>query len=445
MRLNSLRLRLILGAALWCVAGFAVGGYALSTLFSDYVERSFDRRLLALLDSVIAGTEALQGGGASVVRPPQDSRFDSPYSGWYWQIDGADGPMERSRSLWDSTLPPVATTGALRYRNADGPVLQPVRIAAKSVALPGADGRILVQLAGDRTESIAEIDRFNRLLMWALGLMGAGLVLGVVLQVQIGLRPLNAIGRSLQRIRAGDADRLDGDFPSEVAPLAGEINSLLDHNRSVLERTRTQAGNLAHALKTPLTILANATAGDDSDLRELVARQTGEMRRQVDHHLARARAAATAGTLAARAPVAPVIDGLVRVMQRIHRDRTLTISSNCAQALAFAGDRQDLEEVLGNVLDNACKWAAGQVVLRAEQVDDVLVITVDDDGPGLPAGRRDAVMKRGARLDESKPGTGLGLSIVADLVELYDGAVDLEAAPTGGLRVSLRLPAAPAG
>lgn len=442
MRRSSLRLRLILGAALWCIAGFAFGGYALSELFADYVERSFDHRLLVQLDAIIAGTEPLQDGTVGLLRPPTDPQFDSPYSGWYWQIDTATGPAERSRSLWDSTLPPPDAGTPPLYRDVTGPDGQALRIAARSVALPGLDGRVLIQLAGDRAELTAETDRFNRLLMWSLGLIGAGLVFGVVVQVQVGLRPLRAIGRALRRIRAGEVERLDGDFPAEVAPLVSEINNLIDHNRAVLERTRTQTGNLAHALKTPLTILGNAATSGDRDLRDLVMRQAGEMQRQVDHHLARARAAASAGTLTARAPVAPVIDGLVRVMRRLYQDRGLIVCATCGDDIAFAGDRQDLEEILGNVIDNACKWARTQVEVSVAVDDAALRVSVDDDGPGLPADRRASVMQRGIRLDETKPGAGLGLSIVADLVELYGGSVELAAAPAGGLRVALTLPRA---
>jgi len=438
--MRSLRLRLIVAATLWCVIGLAVGGYVLSTLFADYVNRNLDNRLVTLLEAVVAGSGSIVEGQVSLLRPPSDARFEQPYSGLYWQIDGAAGPVGRSRSLWDQALPTAASLPLLR--DVAGPNDQRLRVAARWLTLPQVADRHLFQLAADRAESEAEVARFNRLLAWGLGAIGLGLLLALVLQVRLALRPLDAMRRTLADIRAGRAARLDGDFPTEVAPLAGELNALLAHNDSVLERARTQAGNLAHALKTPLAILTNEASAAGGPLAELVARQADDMRRQVDRQLARARAAGAAGTLRGRTEPAPVIDGLLRAMARLHAGRDLQLDSDCADAPAFAGERQDLEEMLGNLLDNACKWARRRVHIAARRDGDRLCITVDDDGPGLEPAQRTAVMQRGIRLDENRPGSGLGLSIVVDLAELHDGDLILEQAPPGGLRARLDLPAA---
>lgn len=441
MKTNSLRFRLVVGAALWCIAGFAVGGYALSSLFADNVERGFDSRLTLRLDGLIGGIELIEDAGAVVLRPPGDDLFEQPYSGWYWQLDdGAGFVIDRSRSLWDQSLGAAAAAGQVSFRDAGGPRGQSLRIAERKITFEGGDGAYVVRLAGDRSEVLAEIDRFDRLLFWALSAIGIGLIIAVIVQVQVGLRPLAAIGRSLARIRAGEAERLEGDFPEEVAPLAREINDLLAHSRAVVERARTQAGNLAHALKTPLAVLANEAQDNKGELAAQVARQTAEMGAQVERHMARARAAAVAGTLGARTPVAPVLDGPVRVMRRLHEE--ISVAVDCPDDLAFAGEAQDLEEMFGNVLENACKFAAGEVRVRASAAGERLLIEIEDDGPGLAPELREAVKKRGARLDETKPGAGLGLAIVADLAELYDGALDLSEANLGGLSARLTLPLA---
>jgi signal transduction histidine kinase len=436
---SSLRLRLIAAAAFWCVAGLAGGGYALSEVFSDYVGRNVDARLTVLLDGLIAGSGAGEAVPA-VLRPPADPRFAAPYGGLYWQVDGPGGPVERSRSLWDHTLSGGA--GLPLLREAEGPNGQWLRIAARDIALPGLDGRVLFQVAVDKAEAEAEIASFNRLLIWTLAALGIGLVGAVVLQVRVGLRPLEAMGGALARIRAGGAERLEGDFPVEVKPLADELNGLLEHNRRMVERARREAGDLAHALKTPLSVLANEAGRTPGPLADQVTRQVAAMRGQVDHHLARARAAAAAGTLGARSDVAPVAEGLLRVMRRLYEERGIVFESAVDAGLAFAGERQDLEEMLGNLLDNAGKWAAGRVVLRAAAASGRLVISVADDGPGLDAAAREAALQRGRRLDETVPGAGLGLSIAADLAELYAGELDLAASDAGGLDARLTLPLA---
>jgi signal transduction histidine kinase len=428
MKPNSLRFRLVVGAALWCVAGFAVGGYALSSLFADTVERGFDSRLTLQLDALVGGIELVEGAGAVVLRPPGDDLFEQPYSGWYWQLeDGKAEVLDRSRSLWDKTMENrgPAPTGEVAFRDAPGPRGQSLRIAERMITFEGGDGIFVVRLGGDRSTVLGEISRFDRLLFWALSGIGIGLIIAVVVQVHVGLRPLSAIGRSLARIRAGEAERLDGEFPEEVAPLAREINDLLAHSRAVVERARTQAGNLAHALKTPLAVLTNEASAGEGPLAEQVARQTTEMQAQIDRHMARARAAAVTGTLAAHTPVAPVLAGPVRVMRRLHQDIAVTV--DCPDELAFAGEAQDLEEMFGNLIENASvhHFPAAVRLLAGGSVS--FLDTAAD---------RDTVLIFAAI------GAGLGLAIVADLAELYDGALDLSEANLGGLSVRLVLPSA---
>jgi signal transduction histidine kinase len=255
----------------------------------------------------------------------------------------------------------------------------------------------------------------------------------------------------LASVHAGLALRLEGRFPSEVQPLIDDFNAVLERNAEVVARARTQAGNLAHAVKTPLAALSQAAASTRQttaaapELAALVEEQVAVARRHIDWHLARARAAGAQGVPGAHVALQPVVSGLQRVMERVHADRRITLRCEAIAAdLAFAGEVQDLQEILGNLLDNACKWARHEVRVSAEAVAEGdgtrLRIAIDDDGPGIDASRRDAVMARGARLDESVPGSGLGLAIVHELVGLYGGSVHLLAAPGGGLRAVVELP-----
>jgi signal transduction histidine kinase len=445
LKRNSLAFRLVASAAIWCAILLSVGGYALSSLFTDTVERNFDARLKVLLEGVVAGSD-LAPDGTLTLRPQLgEPRFEQPLSGWYWQIDDGGDPLRRSASLWDQTLPvaPV-TVGTSVTRDVAGPQGEPLRLLTRAISLPGRDQPFIYAIAGDRREINAETQRFNWLLVLGLGTLLFGVVAMVLIQVRFGLEPLRRIRRGLAAIRIGQAKRLEGDYPEEIRPLADELNALLDHNEVVVERARTHVGNLAHGLKTPIAVLTNEASRSKGALATLTLRQTALMRQQVDHHLSRARAMATASVIGSRSDVAPVLSDLRRTLTRIYAGRALTIEVACPPELAFRGARQDLEEMLGNLLDNACKWAMSRVVATAEGVDERLLVRVEDDGPGLPPERRSEVMQRGRRLDERVPGSGLGLSIVVDIAELYGGALTLEQARLGGLCARLDLPAAKA-
>jgi signal transduction histidine kinase len=444
MRRNSLAFRLVASAAIWCALLLSLGGYALSRLFADTVERNFDGRLRVLLEGVVAGSD-LADDGALTLRPQLgEPRFEQPLSGWYWQIDNADGPLRRSASLWDETLaaPPVPPGTGVSW-TVTGPHGEPLRLLSRAIVLPGRDQPFTYTVAGDRREIDAETEGFNRLLVLGLGAMLFGVVAAVLIQVRFGLEPLRRIRGGLAAIRVGQARRLADDYPEEIRPLAEELNALLDHNEAVVERARTHVGNLAHGLKTPIAVLTNEASRARGSLAALTLRQTALMRQQVDHHLSRARAMATASVIGSRCEVAPVLADLQRTLARLYARRELALEVVCPPALAFRGARQDLEEMLGNLLDNACKWARRQVVATAEAVGERLLVAVEDDGPGLPPDRRSEVLQRGRRLDERVPGSGLGLSIVVDIAELYGGRLVLEEAAGGGLRALLALPAAP--
>lgn len=444
-RLNSLTLRLVVGAGLWIAVALFAGGIALSSIFRDYVERSFDARLNVRLESLVAASEIDADGQLRLKRPLWESRFDQVYSGWYWQISAGATPLLRSRSLWDQVLPavPSPSDGEGRSVSAAGPDDATLRIVARDIRLPGADRVFRYSVGADPSDIEAEIATFDATLAWSLGVLGAGLLAAVLIQVSFGLRPLRAMRAALVDVRSGRTTRLQGEFPAEIRPLSDELNVLLEHNAAVVERARTHVSNLAHALKTPLAVLSNEAAETSGALAETVRRQTVAMRRHVDHYLARARTAASGSVLGARTEVAGAIEDLRRTLSRIHRERPIAIEVTAQPGLWFRGEREDLEEMLGNLIDNACKWARSRVRIVAAREGERLRFSIEDDGPGLGEEERTELFQRGKRLDESVPGTGLGLAIVRDVAGLYGGSVSLDRSGLGGLRALLSLPAAP--
>jgi signal transduction histidine kinase len=277
-------------------------------------------------------------------------------------------------------------------------------------------------------------------LIWSFVALLVGLVLAVFVQVRVGLMPLRRVSEALMRIRSGAAQRLEGKFPAEIAPLAGELNSLIEHSAEVVGRARTHVSNLAHFLKTPLTVLVSEAEANPGPLADSVRRQVGVMRRQVDHYLTRARTAGAVNVLGNRTLLAPVLEDLARVLRRIHAEKGIAIALDCPPTLYFRGERQDLEEMAGNLMDNACKWAAARVKVSAVKDGAFFTLLVEDDGPGLATADRERVLERGERLDETVPGSGLGLSIVREISKLYRGGLELGEGAMGGLCVGLRLP-----
>ncbi len=457
MRVNSLALRLFVSATAVTVVILVITGVVLSSLYRDGVERSFDRRLGVYLRTLVADVAAPEEG-EKVAQSLGEPLFELPLSGWYWQVTKLSAPkpeVRSSRSLWDGGLPHLedmnvqTAPDGTRKRYVPGPEDQRLRLVERTVDL-GDDGRYLVAVAGDALEIDDETQGFDRAISVTFGVLAVVLLLTTMFQVRFGLAPLKRISAGLAAIRSGSAERLEGSFPVEIAPLARETNALIDANREIVERARTHVGNLAHALKTPLSVIMNeATARGDDPLAVKVREQANVMRDQVQRHLERARIAARATVVGTVTEVAPVVTALARSMEKIHRDRGIAIDIEMPRDTRFRGERQDLEEMVGNLVDNACKWAQSRVAVevlpdRAEAAGSNLRVVVDDDGPGLTATQREQVgaARRGNRLDETKPGSGLGLSIVVDLAALYGGALTLGTAPIGGLRAELVLPAA---
>jgi signal transduction histidine kinase len=457
MRANSLALRLFFSAATWTVVILVVTGIVLSSLYRAAVERSFDGRLGVYLRTLVADVATPEEGADKFPQSLGEPLFELPLSGWYWQVtrlDTAKPEIRSSRSLWDSTLPSLealgvpASVAGTREGYVKGPEDQKLRQLERVIDL-GEDGRYLVTVAGDAAEIDEGTHGFDRILVVTFSVLAIVLLLITTFQVRFGLAPLNRISAGLAAIRSGAAERLEGTFPVEIAPLARETNALIEANREIVVRARTHVGNLAHALKTPLSVMMNEAAFHrDDPFAAKVREQIEIMRDQVTRHLERARlAAGMAAVIGTVTEVRPVVAALARTMEKIHLDRGIVIDLGGSEDAKFRGERPDLEEMIGNLVDNACKWAQSRVAIevsseRPNPSDDqrIVRITVDDDGPGLSPSQREQVARRGRRLDETKPGSGLGLSIVVELASLYGGELTLGTAPIGGLRAELALP-----
>lgn len=446
---GSLRIRLLLGTLVWIVASILVAGWGLGSLFRQHVTAQFHAELNTHLDQLTAHLTLDAQGQPMLTVPLSDPRLNKPFSGLYWQIDrvaGADQSAAvavlRSRSLWDEVLAvpqDALADGEVHRHQGKGPQATRVGMIERVVQIDASRWRLLI--AADESLMVEPVERFQGMLWLALGLLGFGLAVAALVQVYIGLAPLNRLRDALGRVRNGESQRLEGAFPAEIMPLVEQFNSVLAQNAEVVERARTHAGNLAHALKTPLSVLANAANGQDDELARLVRGQIETARKQVDIHLSRAQAAATRMP-GARTPLKPAIEGLVRTLQRIHAERNLVIVVQPMPAeLSFRGEEQDLQEMLGNLLDNACKWAASRIEIEATSAPNLLWIAFDDDGPGIAVEQRDAMLRRGVRADQQVPGSGLGLAIVDDLARMYGGEIQLADSPLGGARVTLQLPA----
>jgi signal transduction histidine kinase len=457
MRANSLALRLFLSATAWAVVILLITGVVLSSLYRHAVERAFDRRLGVYLRTLVADVASPDEASDKFPQSLGEPLFELPLSGWYWQVtrlDPGKPELRASRSLWDGGLPHLQDYGIAagvdgsREGYVLGPEDQRLRLVERNIDL-GDEGHYLVAVAGDAAEITEEIRSFDQALVITFSILAAVLLLTTMFQVRFGLAPLKRISDSLAAIRSGTAERLAGKFPEEIAPLARETNALIEANKEIVERARTHVGNLAHALKTPLSVMVNeATARGRDPFALKVLEQADIMRDQVARHLERARLAARLTVVGSVTDVAPVVTALARTMEKIHREKNVAIEVHADEQARFRGEQPDLEEMIGNLVDNACKWASSRVAIEVvcERSDpasagQVVRIVVDDDGRGLSPSEREQVAKRGRRLDETKPGSGLGLSIVVELASLYGGGLTLHTAPLGGLRAELVLPA----
>jgi len=434
----------------WILLLLLGGGIALERTLTGQVEDNFDEQLEYILTAMIASAEVQPGGEVSFYRVLGDQRFLEPGSGLYWQIDGEGQDPWPSRSLWDRTL---NLRGVIEkgdgfesdayFYNSDQFEKEPLRIAERTVILPGSDTRWTFAVASATEEIDAQVQQVRLILIWSFAVLGLGLIAMALVQIRYGLSPLRRVRAAIQKLRTTGENRITEPLPEEVQPLVEELNALLAHSERQAEEARRHAGNLAHALKTPLTVLTNAATARSPDLSDAVFRETRVMQRHVDHHLARARAVGRRAVGHARTNVRSSAEAVRRAVERLHPEGRLDIAGSSAAEVAI--ERQDLDEILGNLIENAAKYGGGSVFVTIDHDPDAeqCLIWIEDDGTGIPEADRIRIFDRGARLDTDKPGTGLGLAIVRDVVEIYGGSVTLgESEDLGGLLVELALPRA---
>jgi signal transduction histidine kinase len=457
-RIGSLTRRMIGIAAIWIAALLLIGGFGLDRVLSRSIVESFDNQLVYMLNSMIDASEIGPQGEVHFSRAPAEQRFIQPYSGLYYQVSDvpADHCQQKiydtslcypSRSLWDRRLRVDDTHTDIKPHRYDSdefwdPVRKErLRIAERDVILPGSNVRWRFQVAESRETLDHQIHESRVILIWSFTALGVGLLILAALQTLYGLWPLRLVRREVAAIRSGEKTRVGDEFPAEIKPLTEEINQLLAHSEAQAEEARRHAGNLAHALKTPLTVITNAATADAPDLADTVCREALVMRRQVDHHLARARAIGRRAAAQSRTRVWDSLQAVQRAVDRLHEGVTVDIAGDREAQVRV--ERQDLDEMLGNLIDNAAKYGGGRVFATVEPKGRMVDIVIEDDGPGIPEARRGELFTRGARLDTTgKPGTGLGLAIVRDVAEIYDGGISLERSEDlGGLLARLSLPA----
>ncbi len=434
---------MILTAAAWITILLIGGGAALDRVLTTSVEQNFDNQLEYVLTAMIASAEIGPDGEIRMNRPLGDQRFLEPNSGLYWQITGAGAMPFPSRSLWDRALsPPVEHNDqTVHFRNSNEFSDEPLRIAERAIKLPDSDVAWTFMVAQSRDSLDAQITQLRSVLVTSFLLLALGLIILAALQTFYGLWPLRAVRMAIAQMRSGRESRVTDALPDEVMPMVNELNALLDHNEKQAEESRRHAGNLAHALKTPLTVIMNSATAQSPDLAETVIREATTMRRQVDHHLARARAVGRRGHSHSRAQVWESLESVERAVGRLYSHVRLDMAGD--KTLAARVERQDLDEILGNLIENAAKYGGGSVFVTVEDAGDFVEMIVEDDGQGIPESERERLFDRGARLDTGKPGTGLGLAIVRDVVDIYGGTVALEESDDlGGLLVRLKLPKA---
>lgn len=443
---GSLARRMMLIAAGWIFILLLVGGVALERTLTSLVTRNFDEQLGYMLTGMVGSAEIGPDGEVFFNRPLGDQRFLEPNSGLYWQIRGEGHEDFPSRSLWDRSL-------EVRGDERDAePIVydsdqfegEPLRVMERWIILPGSDTRWWFTVAASREDLDGQIAGIRAILAYSFILLGIGLLVMAGLQTWYGLFPLRHVRRAIQKMRTTGANRMTEPLPLEVQPLVVELNALLEHTDRQAEEARTHAGNLAHALKTPLTVVMNAATARSPDLAETVIREAAVMRRQVDHHLARARAVGRRAAGLSRARVWTSAEAVLRAVERLYEETRFDLGGGRNAMVAV--ERQDLEEMLGNLIDNAAKYGGGSVFVSVVpgKDPDWCEIWVEDDGEGIKTTDREEIFKRGARLDTDKPGTGLGLAIVRDVAEIYGGSVELESSEDlGGLLVKLKLPRVP--
>jgi len=442
--MRSIRTRLLASSILWVVLALIITGFILFQLFKDHLERQLDAQLRLHLNELLSRIEISENDFSPAKTPLSDPRFRKPFSGMYWQINTENQEVFRSRSLWDVTLPVPKKIGlpeGVKYSKIVGPQGKVLQSAERIVFIPGNSTKIHLIVAADGSSVTKLSDDFAQILLISLLLLAAGLILSIIAQVTIGLRPLNHLREELSLVREGEKELLEGPFSSEIKPLVDELNALILRYNELITRARTHASNLSHGLKTPLTILQNEVHILDETLdvkhSEIVKSQLKQIERLINYHLTRANVVGNTNLTGQYIKPAQRIKALAEILGRVYEGTNITIEDGSEIDRSLKINPVDFDEILGNLMDNACKWAEFNVLVSLKTKNNNMVVSVEDDGPGLPIDQREAVFQRGLRLDENAPGSGLGLAIVRDIIETYEGHVTLTDSLSGGVRVEL--------
>ena len=445
--MNSLAVRLFFSATVWIILTLLSAGLLLSDLNKKTNFEAFDDRLNLLLETLIGGSKVDSSDSITVVTSIGDPRFFQPYSGWYWQINKGAKTLSRSRSMWDQvfTLDKRLIGGRSQFVNSvtasdiGKEVIETknLHIVQRKISFPGISQPITFMVSGDVYEYKENIKNFDNTLSTILIFLGVGLMIAVFLQVNFGLLPLNKIKDALFKIRNGDKKKLEAKYPLEVQPLATEINDLLEHNEKIVERARTHVGNLAHVLKTPLAVISNEIKKDN----KVLDNQITLMRKHIDRYLKKAHLESVGKNVKSKIAFISFLKKMIRIFEKLYPEKKIEMHDNSKEFFVF-GSLEDMEELIGNLLENACKWGKKKIIIRFENSgDNEIKVTFSDDGPGLPNEEMKKVFARGFRLDEQTPGSGLGLNIVKDIIEIYKGEIWLKKSNDfGGLEVNIKLP-----
>ena len=441
---RSLTKRIIFLSIFWIILALVATAFLLAWFYRIHIEEHYDAHVFTHVEELIAAIHTDSEGQVRLHREPTDPRFHRPRSGWYWEVLSGDRSQLKSASLADRQLD---LTGIVLDENHGvqtvlGPDGEKLRAHIVHVSYAREPGSLTFVATAPQFQITDDVQDFAAHLMISFLVLAIGLSVAVVMQVWVALRPLKALRQEISDIKSGTTERLSQNFPADVQPLVDELNFLLDHNEMLLKRARNQLGDLAHAVKNPLTVIRNEARALQTKEGQLILEQTHIMAGNIDHYLSRARIYGKKDAIGYRTSVRSVMEDLAYAVGHIYKDKNIKISLLCVEDKWFRGESQDLEEMAGNLFDNACKWAQGEVTLRCNSKDDRLELIIEDDGPGIPADELEGVMRRGRKLDEAQPGHGQGLGIVRDIAHLYGGSLTLGQSALGGLKVTLNLPSA---
>jgi signal transduction histidine kinase len=439
---KSLALRIILLTGFWIALALISTAMMLWFFYRSHIEEHYDAHVHMHMEEMVAAARLNEDGSLALAYAPSDPRYQVPRSGWYWEIHHRDRILARSLSLGDDQieLPAKLRSEESGPLITQGPAGNKLRVQTRLVPAGRAGEQLLLVGSAPLTPISDDVTAVSGHMIQAFALLAAGLLIAVIFQVRIALRPINDVSRSISAVHEGREERVEGEYPLEIQPLVDELNNLVEHNATLLRRARNQLGDLAHSIKNPLSVINNEARSMKSEQGRLILARTADIQESVDHHLTRARASGTTDVLGARVKVRTIAEDLVFALQRIYNERQLRFNLEGIQKCTVRCEAQDLEEMLGNLMDNASKWARSEVAVRCGMSKGNVLLTVEDDGPGIPTDKVPHVIQRGQRLDETTQGHGLGLGIIQDIVELYDGKLELSASELGGLRADLTLP-----